>query len=276
MVGYNPSLTSKTFPPLQTIPVRLYLDEELENQSLLMNPPAKQSYIPYTQHITVIFTHHFEEETTLFKPVDLDLRLSVTGRLWSNAAVFVQIAKHNANGTTSSQMSILLSWYQTAMMRFAHWTGQIPQTKLMFYRGPWGRGPLLRTKRNEKLSTSDFDVLDFTRPETASQGKAEYSQAATAAADEEEHIITVRPAIVPIGIVFHKGESLVLELSTADKTMYIDPAGRVQLSKEQFDEDVRRDEETIEGRKPAEEGSVAQVKILCGGWEGNFLEVACV
>ena len=198
------------------------------------------------------------------------------GRLWSNAAVFVQIAKQNANGAMCNQLSIPLKWYQTNLLRFVHWTGQIPQTKLMHYTGPWGRGSLLRTKRNEKLSTSDFDVLDFTRPEAASRDKTAEPKAATAFADEVERIITVRPAIVPMGMIFHKGESLVLELSTTDKTMYIDPRGRVKLSQDQFDDDVRKYEEMIEGRKPAEQGQVAQVKILCGGREGSFLEVAPV
>ena len=273
VVGSNPSLTSRTFPPTQTTPLRVYLDAEQENQHLLMKPRAKQSSIPYTRGTTMTLTHRFEEETTLFGPIHLNLRLSVKGQLWSNAAIFVQIAKKDANGTICSQMSIPLKWYQTATLRTVHWTGLVPQTKLMHYSGPWGRGSLLRTNRNPKLSTSDFDVLDFSRPKAASQRKTEEMHAA---ADEEERIITVRPAIVPIGMVFHKGESLVLELSTTDKTMYIDPAGRVKLSKEQFDTKVRRYEEEIEGRKLAEQGQVPQVKILCGGREGSFLEVASI
>ena len=195
-------LEAPSFPLPRMKSVRLYLDAS--NESLCSEAPITKKHLAYECNDgEAFFTFTFQEETILCGPLVLSLAVSILGN--NDADIFINVEKILTNGNVGRQLTVpFQNWFQSALIRFAHWMGLAPEAGALFYSGPKGQIRVSRRVLDREGEVPGFPVSRLEEYHPVNEGE----------------IVAVQPMLTPIGMTFRKGEKLRLRVGGTDRSVF--------------------------------------------------------
>lgn len=183
-------------------PVKLYLDAP--NESLCPNAPNMKEHLAYqSNNGEAFFTYTFQEETTLCGPLVLSFAVSILGN--NDADIFINVEKVLTDGRVGRQLTVpFQNWFQSALIRLAHWLGLAPDAGALFYNGPKGQIRVSRRVLEHEGEVPGFPVSRLEEYHPVSEGE----------------VVAVQPMLAPIGMTFRKGEKLRLRVGGTDRSVF--------------------------------------------------------
>ncbi|ETS82448.1 hypothetical protein PFICI_04324 [Pestalotiopsis fici W106-1] len=192
---------SNSFPIESTKPLKLFLNGKSHKLDAVKPAPHQRQYAASTEHVR--FTYTFESDTILCGPLELFLKVSVTGN--DDSDIFVACAKICPSGTARKQLVVPYEkWYQSRVIRGAYNLGLAPDAGALFYAGPTGQ---LRLSRRQQMP--DHQVPGFPTFRMDKYAPLPPNQ-----------VVPIQIPMTPIGMRFSRGETLEIRVSGTNSAVF--------------------------------------------------------